>query len=172
MKKFLTLILVAVFTALLFIPTGAVLADQAYHTERLPVNSVASEYPLRNGVVVNIHMNGPVIFGAEEWILNGAKPNTTYQLAREFQEPFLGIFPPETPLDSGFVLQTNSKGNGNSHVTILPAEVAPVIEYGQTTVHVRLVFIVGGSTNGNGVIVGGTKAYETDWIEDYLDQWK
>jgi hypothetical protein len=166
---------VVAVTVLMLIPLSTALADQTYHTQRLPVHVEAAGYPLRNGTVVNIHSNGPVIFGKEQWILNGAKPNATFRLAREFQEKFLGVVPPGTPLDTGFVMRTDSKGNGNVSVAVSPAEVAPVLAWlqsvGQNSIHARLVFIEGGTVQ-NGAVVGGTLAYATDYAEVTLDQWK
>jgi len=177
MKRILVLVSIAIMVCLLLIPSGTVFADQTYHSERLPVHSEnPSVYPLRNGIVVNIHTNGITNFAVEEYILNGAKPDTTYWLCREFQEPLLGgLTAPWDPLYTGFVLVTDKNGNGNCNLKVLVAQIAPLIAFGQTDLHVKFVFVVGGHPDevypGTGLykIHQGTPAYETDVTEINLD---
>ena len=173
MKRILALVSTAIVIALLSFSAGTALADQAYHTERLPVHSAAAGYPLRNGMVVNIHTDGTTNFAVEEYNLNGAKPNTTYHLVREFQESLLGQIPEWAPLYTGFDLQTDKNGNGNCNIKVLVAQVAPLIEFGQTDLHVKFVFIEGGTLveigPGMFLVVGGTEAYSTEVTEIQLD---
>jgi hypothetical protein len=176
MKRILALISTAIIICLLLIPTGTALADQAYHSERLPVHSLdPSVYPLRNGIVVNIHTNGTTNFAVEEYNLNGAKPNATFWLCREFEESLLGLTAPWDALNTGFVLQTYKVGNGNCKIKFLVAQVEPLIAAGQTDLHVKFVFIEGGTPvevyPGTGIykIVGGTPAYATDVTEIQMD---
>jgi len=175
MKRILALVSIVIMVCLLLIPSGTVFADQTYHSERLPVHSlVRSVYPLRNGVVVNIHTNGPVNYAVEEYILNGAKPDTTYHLVRVFSDslfPFAGL-----PLYTGFDLQTDKNGNGNCNLKALPAEIEPIIDMGFTTLHVTFVFIEGGNLSeiypGVFAVFGGTQAYATEETQIFLDVWK
>ena len=173
MKRILVLVSTAIVIVLLLLSAGTALADQAYHSERLPVHSAAAGYPLRNGMVVNIHADGTSIFAVEEYTLNGAKPNTTYHLVREFQESLLGQIPEWAPLYTGFDLQTDENGNGNCNMKVLVAQVAPLIEFGQTELHVKFVFIEGGTLieigPGMFLVVGGTEAYSTEVTEIQLD---
>jgi hypothetical protein len=173
MKRISLLVSAAIVIALLSLSAGTALADQAYHTELLPVHSAAAGYPLRNGMVVNIHADGTSIFAVEEYTLSGAKPNTTYHLVREFQESLLGQIPEWAPLYTGFDLQTDEKGNGNCNMKVLVEQVAPLIEYGQTELHVKFVFIEGGTLMDIGIglflVVGGTEAYSTEVTEIQLD---
>jgi hypothetical protein len=127
MKRILALIATAILIGLLVLPAGTAFADQAYHSERLPVHSVAAGYPLQNGMVVNIHDNGATNFAVEEYILNGAKPNTTYELCRVFQESILYMEPPLAALDTGFALQTDKNGNGQCNIKVLVSQVEPLI---------------------------------------------
>jgi len=173
MKKLLALMATLAFVAALTVP-GTTLADQAYHTERLPVHSDdLSTYPLRNGMVVNIHTNGTTDFAVEEYNLNGAKPNTTYELCRVFQESILYIEPPLAALDTGFSLTTDKNGNGQCNIKVLVSQVEPLIYYGQTDLHVSFVFIVGGGIDPADLLgmnwINGTTAYETDFTEIHLD---
>jgi hypothetical protein len=89
-------------------------ADQVFHTSHAAVHAVAGA-PLQSGFVNDIHSNGVVNSAREEYHLNGAQPNTTYEVQLLFYEdqscaesPF--VFPTA-------VLTTNSAGNGNADVT-------------------------------------------------------
>ena len=67
---------------------GAVVADQAYHTERLDFDltaagEAAGHPDLRHGDVVNIHPNGPVNGALERYMVSGAMPNTAYDVLLE-----------------------------------------------------------------------------------------
>src|SRR5438552_244065 len=61
------------------------LADQVFHTSHAAVHAVAGA-PLQSGFVNDIHSNGTVNSAHEEYHLNGAQPNTTYQVR-------LAVFP-------------------------------------------------------------------------------
>jgi len=73
------LLLVVVLLALLFVPVTAS-ADGVYHSEHIALTPVGTQ-PLRTGFVENIHANGPVVFAMERYVLNGASPETNYQVA-------------------------------------------------------------------------------------------
>jgi hypothetical protein len=88
------------------------LADQVFHTTHAAVHPVANA-PLQSGWVNDIHSNGTVNSAHEEYHLNGAQPNTTYQVQLVIYptqdcsgEPFL-VFPTSQ-------LTTNGSGNGNA----------------------------------------------------------
>jgi len=87
-------------------------ADQIFHTSHAPVHALATA-PLRSGFVNDIHTNGVVNSAHEEYHLNGAQPNTTYQVQ-------LVIYPTQdcagAPLLSfpTATLTTNQAGNGNA----------------------------------------------------------
>jgi hypothetical protein len=71
--------------ALLLTLSTIVGADQVYHSERLPLTLtdaglLAGHPELRSGQVVNIHPNGPVNGALERYMINGALPNTSYQV--------------------------------------------------------------------------------------------
>lgn len=100
-------------TALLVVPWAA--ADQVFHTSHAAVRAVAGA-PLRSGFVNDIHTNGVVNSAHEEYHLNGAQPNTTYQVQ-------LVVFGTQTCAGAPFLtlptaqLTTNGAGNGNADFT-------------------------------------------------------
>jgi hypothetical protein len=169
MKRILALISALMVIGLLVIPSGVAFADQLYHTDRLPLHSlIPSEYPLRNGMVINLHPNGPNNMSIEHFMLNGAKPNTTYELCRVFQgeTSYGGIpIPPEWPTDTGYSIQTDSQGNGNCTIHLTPEYLAP---FQPRTFTGKFVLMVGGSPV-YGIWVGGLAVYETDWFEAQLE---
>ena len=61
------------------LPGPVARADQVFHTAHFPLHPVGSE-PLRSGFVENAHANGPTIIAHEQYVLNGAKPATVYQV--------------------------------------------------------------------------------------------
>jgi hypothetical protein len=89
-------------------------ADQVFHTSHAAVHAVAGA-PLQSGFVNDIHSNGVVNSAREEYHLNGAQPNTTYQVQLLFYEdPSCA----GSPLSfTTAVLTTNGAGNGNADVT-------------------------------------------------------
>jgi hypothetical protein len=103
-------------------------ADQSNHTEHLAVTLTsegsAMGYPaLRAGQVVNIHAQGPVVFAIEDYLLNGARPATTYAVVLEFfAGSCSGAF--AFPFANGVVLSTDRNGDAHGQARITPAEVA------------------------------------------------
>jgi hypothetical protein len=93
----------------------AALADQVFHTSHAPAHSVVAA-PLQSGFVTDIHTNGTVNAAREEYHLNGAQPNTTYQVQ-------LVIYGDQSCAGSPFatvptaMLTTNVAGNGNANTT-------------------------------------------------------
>jgi hypothetical protein len=112
-------ILAAAALALVLAP--AALADALYHSSHIPLSPVGSS-PLRSGFVENIHPNGPNVFAHEQYVLNGAMPNTEYTVEIHISttpgciDPFLN-FPTAT-------FTTNAAGNGSSTKVFTPADVA------------------------------------------------
>jgi hypothetical protein len=96
--------------ALVIVPLAA--ADQVFHTSHAAVHAVAGA-PLTSGFVNDIHSNGSVNSAREEYQLNGAEPNTTYQVE-------LVIYGDQSCAGSPFAvvptaqLTTNGAGNGNA----------------------------------------------------------
>ncbi|MFL5927434.1 MAG: hypothetical protein ACJ77E_10920 [Gaiellaceae bacterium] len=90
-------------------------ADQVFHTSHAAVHAVAGA-PLHSGFVNDIHSNGTVNSAQEEYHLNGAQPNTTYQVQ-------LVIFATQNCAGAPFLtiptaqVTTNGAGNGNANAT-------------------------------------------------------
>ncbi len=93
----------------------AAFADQVFHTSHAAVHPVAGA-PLQSGFVNDIHTNGAVDAAREEYHLNGAQPDTTYQVQ-------LVIYADQSCDGSPFLtvptamLSTNGAGNGNADAT-------------------------------------------------------
>ena len=97
------------------IAAPAAFADQLFHTSHAGLHAVSSE-PLQSGFVNDIHTNGVVNSAHEEYHLNGAQADTTYQVQLVIYadqdcagSPFLTI---QTAM-----VTTNGAGNGNAHAT-------------------------------------------------------
>jgi nicotinamidase-related amidase len=120
MRLFWIIVSAATVAALLPAVAGA---DRVYHSEHLrltPMNGA----PLRSGFVENIKAEGPMVYAHEIFVLNGARPVTTYTVARDF---FFGD--PKCPEADAFTrdiatLTTNVRGNARGDVVVRPAEVA------------------------------------------------
>jgi hypothetical protein len=95
-------------------------ADSVYHSSHIQLNAVGGA-PLRSGFVENIHANGPTIYAHEQYVLNGAAPNTAYHVV-------LMVFPGDptcssTPLSiPTAIIQTNAAGNGTAFHVFAPAD--------------------------------------------------
>jgi hypothetical protein len=93
--------------------TGAVSAraDGLYHSQHIALSPIGGA-PLRSGFVENIHADGPNVYAHEQYVVNGAKPGTTYQVV-------LLVFPLDTTCSSSPItiptamITTNAAGNGN-----------------------------------------------------------
>ena len=112
-KPLLTLAGLISLLALVAVP--AAFADQLFHTSHAAVYPVAGA-PLQSGFVNDIHSNGVVNSAHEEYHLNGAQPNTTYQVQLVIYgdpscagSPFLTI--------PAAMVTTNGAGNGNADAT-------------------------------------------------------
>jgi hypothetical protein len=135
-------------TAAALVAAGAVLmawpatasADQTYRTQKYPLVAVGGA-PDARGSVLNVHANGPVIYGQERYHLAGAAPSTSYQVALE-------IFGDEAcTTRTGLVfetatLATNRAGVGQAKATFYAQQVAPLITtpmtvYGEWTFSTR-----------------------------------
>jgi hypothetical protein len=130
------------------------LADAVYHSAHVALSPVGAS-PLRSGFVENIHPNGPNVFAHEQYVLNGAVPNTAYTVTIHIASladttcaaPFLN-------LDTA-TLTTNAAGNGSATKVFTPADVGGLAN---STVHVYWT-----------VSSGGTVAYATSCQTITLD---
>jgi hypothetical protein len=169
MKRTLAIIFTAILIALLVIPAGTALADQDFHTMRLPIyltaEGEAAGHTLRNGHVVHTNTEGPVNYLIRSWRLNGALPDTRYDICYQF-----GDYPGLTFYEYEFI-QTDKNGNGDLHMK-WPPEIAsdtPV-----TILNEKMVFIEGGTpvyvpAHDITLMIGGTVAFETEVFDLYYD---
>jgi hypothetical protein len=137
--------LLVAFAALL-VPAGAS-ADSVFKTQHIALTPLDGA-PLRSGFVQQIHANGPIVYGTDAVVLNGALPRTTY-VAVMFVSPFdptcaSGVVP-----FGGLTFKTNAAGNGRGATGIIPPEAIPDVVRG----HVDGFYWV--------VFSGGAPAYAT-----------
>ena len=123
-NRILAVVAAAALSVGLTVP--AAFADKVYHSSHITLFATGST-PLRSGFVENIHVNGPNIFAREVYVLNGAQPETTYQVT-------LNIFvldpsctgSPEVVVSTA-AITTNAAGNGRGEAVFRPAEVPAVL---------------------------------------------
>ena len=101
---------------------GPAVADSVYHSGHYNLSAVNAA-PLRSGFVENIHANGPTVYAHEQYVLNGAAPNTTYYVG-------LMAFPGDTTCSGTpaatiptATIHTNAAGNGVAYHVFTPADV-------------------------------------------------
>ena len=95
-------------------------ADQAFHTERIPLSAVAGA-PLTSGAVIDVHAQGPTIYAQERYVLVGAEPGITYQVTLlVYSDPACTalLFPLPTA-----TMTTNAAGNAHGKATFYPQDV-------------------------------------------------
>ena len=100
-------------------------ADAVYHTDHLALSAVGGA-PLRSGFVQNIKANGPQIYARELYVLNGAKPNSTYTVTRYFHR-FDAKCSGSGGSDVLGQLVTNAAGNAKSEFVVLPEYIPPFL---------------------------------------------
>ena len=121
------LVLVGVFT-LVLMPLTAVVADHAFHSQRLSFalttfGALAGHPELRSGQVVDIHANGPQVGALERYMINGAKPNTSYQVVLHVFDG--GCAGAPVSLIPTATLGTDAKGNAQGQAVFSPEQLAP-----------------------------------------------
>ena len=135
MKKIHKILVVTVIVIALVVvgvlPSGVASADQASHTTKFHLSSHNQDnYPLKDGFVLSIHMNGPVNFEKKEFQLHDAKPDTEFFIYRVFGidlfVPGVGLIPAGTPLYSGDSFWTDKHGNGHI-ITNMPPDADSLI---------------------------------------------
>jgi len=149
------LALAVIAISVFFATANLALADRSYHTERLSFHALNGAPNLRDGHVINAHSNGPIRYAREGYMVNGAAPNTSYDV-------FIQVFfdnacesAPDLALQTA-TLETDANGNGHAYHVFIPADVVPFNP--PLTVHARWV-----------LEVGGTAQYETDCTVINLD---
>jgi hypothetical protein len=128
--------------AIVALSAGPASGDAVYHSGHYDLASVSAA-PLRGGFVENIHANGPNVYAHEQYVLNGAVPNSSYEVV-------LLIFPGDTTCSSTPVslatatIQTNLAGNGVAYHVFTPADAESLRGL---TVGLVWTFVAGGSVD-------------------------
>jgi hypothetical protein len=116
-------VVIAILLALIAIVPAV--GDSSYRSEHLELTRVG-DAPLRSGFVENIHVNGPKIYAMERYVLNGAAPDTTYQVTLWAYAAGSGCDASQSagmPIPTA-ELTTNVSGNGMAKAQFTPEEVA------------------------------------------------
>ena len=135
-------LLVASALALLALPMVAApaSADQAFHTLHADVVPVGSA-PLKSGFVNDIHTNGVQNGAHERYALNGALPDTTFQVTIHLFlfDPTCSTAPLAFPTAT---LETNGRGNGEAKAEFPAGPPSPLAGFSHG---ILWQFSVGGS---------------------------
>jgi hypothetical protein len=118
------IVLITSLALLLLIGGSAAWADQAYHTERLPFRSVGGAPELKAGHVINSHSNGPIQYAREDYMVNGARPNETYDVVIQVFLSSACTGTSDLALTTA-VIETGSNGQGQAAHVFVPDDVAP-----------------------------------------------
>ena len=146
--------------ALLLVAPRAGVADQLFHTVRLPFvltpdGALAGHPVLRSGHVVDIHTNGPVNAAHERYLLNGAKPQTAYAVVLRIFNDNCGGTPSSLDRLKTVTLTTDQHGNAQGKFDFPAGPPRPTPLF----VGVRWTLV-----DANGVV-----AYDTDCITVGVD---
>jgi hypothetical protein len=111
-KKLRALIVAATLVSFALLASNAA-ADKVFHTLHAPLVAVNGA-PLKSGFVNDVHTNGVVNSAVEIYHLNGASPNTTYQVTILLYlfDPSCSTAPIVFPTTT---ISTNGAGNGNAN---------------------------------------------------------
>lgn len=119
-------VLIAFILSAAFASYSIAFADEVYHSERLPFHATgASGHPaLAAGHIINIHPDGPVVGAIQNYMVNGARPNTDYDVVETL---FEGCSAGDAQLFSlrWTTLTTDEHGNGTVRNVISAENLAP-----------------------------------------------
>jgi len=141
----------AVAALAILLGAGPASADQLYHSSHYAF-APTDGAPLRDGFVENIHPNGPNVFAHEQYIVNGALPNTTFEVWLTVTDATCStvLFAMQTA-----TITTNAAGNGAALHVFTPADATGL--HGLT---------IGGTWT---LTTGGAPEYATDCAVVQLD---
>ncbi len=125
--KMMLVLLLALASLLVVGSLGPVYADQVFHTTHLNFiltgDGAAAGHPqLTAGQVVDIHASGPTIGAIEQYMINGAKPDTIYHVVLRIFSHCGGSFLMPIPTAT---LNTNSVGFAHGDFVFTEANLAP-----------------------------------------------
>jgi hypothetical protein len=147
------LVLAVVSAAALLALTTTARADQAFHTLKAPLSAVGNA-PLHSGWVSDSHANGPIIGAHEEYHVNGASPNTTYQVVIQFYPGVTGC-PGSAVAIPTASFTTNPSGNGNADWVFPGGPPAPITQNSAIWQLVGPGNVVAYQTDCQLVLIGG-----------------
>ena len=150
-RRILTLAVVS--AAALLALAGTARADQAFHTLKAPLSAVGNA-PLHSGWVSDSHANGPIIGAHEEYHLNGASPNTTYQVVIQFYPGVTGCPGGAVALPTAS-FTTNASGNGNADWVFAGGPPTPITQNSAIWQFVGPGNVVAYQTDCQLVLIGG-----------------
>jgi len=151
LKKLVTALALA---ALVRVP--AAFADAVFHSTHAPLSPVGRA-PLRSGFVEINHMDGPINFAHDDYVLNGASPNATYTVTLHISSASDATCSAPFVVAPVATLATNGSGNGEVDA-IFPPALIDVLGIHNSTVHVYFTL-----STGAGV------AYTTACLSSQLD---
>jgi hypothetical protein len=96
-------------------------ADQTYHSHHYALSPLG-DASLRSGFVENIHPNGPNVFAHENYLLNGAEANTSYQVMLSIWTTNTSCSGDPTAAFPTAIVETNSAGNGKAQHVFTPED--------------------------------------------------
>jgi hypothetical protein len=120
MHRVLVVVAAAVLSVGLMVAPA--LADAVYHSSHIELLPTGAT-PLRSGFVENIHVNGPKVFAHEVYVLNGAQPDTTYQVTLNIFVLDPSCTESRPALVPTAAITTNAAGNGRGDAVFRPADV-------------------------------------------------
>src|SRR5215475_5548125 len=150
------LVLAVVSAVAVFAPAATALADsapQAFHTLIAPLSAVGNA-PLHSGWVSDSHANSAVIGAHEGYHVNGASPNTTYQVVIQFYPGVTGC-PGNAVAVPTASFTTNASGNGNAKWVFPGGPRAPITQNSAIWQLVGPGNVVAYQTDCQLVLIGG-----------------
>ena len=125
--------------ALVFVP--AALADAVFHSTHAQLRPVGGA-PLQSGFVEIIHMNGPINFAHDNYVLNGAAPDASYTVTLHISTSADAACSTPFVVAPVATLATNSSGNGEVDAVFPPALI-DALGIRNSTVHVYFTLSTG-----------------------------
>lgn len=120
MRRSLLVLALGLFSlAALSLPAAA---DGVYHSSHISFAPVG-DVPLRSGFVENIHPNGPNVFAREQYSVNGAEPNATYDVVLTVSIADTTCTHPSFSMTTA-TITTDAAGNGTAAHVFTPADAA------------------------------------------------
>ncbi|MBO0831761.1 MAG: hypothetical protein J2P28_02420 [Actinobacteria bacterium] len=149
-------VLAVVSVAALLASAATAVADsapQAFHTLVAPLSAVGNA-PLHSGWVSDSHANSPTIGAHEEYHVDGASPNTTYQVVIQFYAGVTGCPGGAAAIPTASIT-TNASGNGNGDWVFPGSPGAPITQNSAIWQLVGPGNVVDYQTDCQLVVIGG-----------------